>query len=241
MGSKAASDAGLLAYRELNERLGLTATAVKRLEDSRTGRNTRHALLPLIRQSIYSRLAGYEDVNDAERLCVDQAYGTSRVAAPANRRRLGKVAWSPRSSGTPTSRPVRGLHRHESCVASKESGQVLQRSWNGGAMDQGGQECRQVDSALLPDLPGKPRSSATLRLGVQPQELPPPAGTSKVCPVWSLTTLKEKLVKIGAKVTRHAKYVTFQLAEVAVPRQLFASILERIGRLKNSPALCPSG
>jgi len=46
-------------------------------------------------------------------------------------------------------------------------------------MDQGGQECRQVDSALLPDLPGKPRSSATLRLGVQPRELPPPAGTSK--------------------------------------------------------------
>jgi hypothetical protein len=58
---------------------------------------------------------------------------------------------------------------------------------------------------------------------------------------WSLTTLKEKLVKIGATVTRHAKYVTFQLAEVAVPRQLFASILERIGRLKSSPALCPSG
>ena len=58
---------------------------------------------------------------------------------------------------------------------------------------------------------------------------------------WSLTTLKEKLVQIGAKVTRHAEYVTFQLAEVAVPRQLFASILERIGRLKNSPALRPSG
>lgn len=57
---------------------------------------------------------------------------------------------------------------------------------------------------------------------------------------WSLTTLKEKLVKIGAKVTRHAKYVTFQLAEVAVPRQLFASILKRIGRLSQSPALCPS-
>ena len=48
---------------------------------------------------------------------------------------------------------------------------------------------------------------------------------------WSLTTLKEKLVKIGAKVTRHAKYVTFQLAEVAVPRKVFVSILERIGRL----------
>jgi hypothetical protein len=47
---------------------------------------------------------------------------------------------------------------------------------------------------------------------------------------WSLTTLREKLVKIGAKVVRHAKYVTFQLAEVAVPRKLFRAILRRIVR-----------
>jgi hypothetical protein len=47
----------------------------------------------------------------------------------------------------------------------------------------------------------------------------------------SLTTLREKLVKIGAKVARHSKYVFFQLAEVAVPRQLFAAIPERIRRL----------
>ena len=52
---------------------------------------------------------------------------------------------------------------------------------------------------------------------------------------WSLTTLREKLVKIGAKVTRHAKYVTFQLAEVAVPRWLFADILDRIARLALPP------
>jgi len=45
---------------------------------------------------------------------------------------------------------------------------------------------------------------------------------------WSLTTLREKLIKIGAKVVRHAKYVTFQMAEVAVLRELFAAILERI-------------
>jgi hypothetical protein len=50
--------------------------------------------------------------------------------------------------------------------------------------------------------------------------------------IWSLTTLREKLVKNGAKVVTHAKYVVFQLAEVAVPRQLFAAILERIGRLR---------
>jgi hypothetical protein len=48
---------------------------------------------------------------------------------------------------------------------------------------------------------------------------------------WTLTTLREKLIKIGAKVTRHSKYVTFQLAEVAVTRDLFAAILDRIARL----------
>jgi hypothetical protein len=52
---------------------------------------------------------------------------------------------------------------------------------------------------------------------------------------WSLTTLREKLIKIGAKVTRHSKYVTFQLAEVAVTRNLFAAILARIARLAIPP------
>ena len=55
---------------------------------------------------------------------------------------------------------------------------------------------------------------------------------------WTLTTLLEKLVKIGAKVVAHAKYLAFQLAEVAVPRQLFAAIVERIGRLRLA---CASG
>ena len=72
-GSKVTSDAGLLAYRELDEALGLTEPNAEMLTDSRLGANKRHLLLPLLRQSIYSRLAGYEDVNDAERLCVDPA------------------------------------------------------------------------------------------------------------------------------------------------------------------------
>ncbi len=49
---------------------------------------------------------------------------------------------------------------------------------------------------------------------------------------WSLTTPREKLVKIGAKVVRHGRYVTFQLAEVAVPRNLFGEILRRIDELR---------
>jgi hypothetical protein len=48
---------------------------------------------------------------------------------------------------------------------------------------------------------------------------------------WSLTTLREKLIKIGAKVVTHARYVTFQMAEVAIPRRLFEVILQHIRRL----------
>ena len=59
---------------------------------------------------------------------------------------------------------------------------------------------------------------------------------------WSLTTLREKLVKIGAKVVTHAHYVVFQMAEVAVPRRLFAAILERIRRLRRPEGcVAPSG
>jgi len=49
---------------------------------------------------------------------------------------------------------------------------------------------------------------------------------------WTLTTLREKLIKIGAKVVRHSKKVVFQMAEVAVPRELFRSILQAIGHLR---------
>jgi hypothetical protein len=52
---------------------------------------------------------------------------------------------------------------------------------------------------------------------------------------WSLTTLREKLVKIGARIVRHGRYVVFQLAEVAVPRVVFAAILRRIERLRGPP------
>jgi hypothetical protein len=53
---------------------------------------------------------------------------------------------------------------------------------------------------------------------------------------WSLTTMREKLVKVGAKIVRHGRYVIFQMAEVAVPRDLFADILRRIDRLRPKPA-----
>src|SRR3984893_12823651 len=72
-GSVVTSDAGLLPYRELDDVLRLTGGAGKLLGGARNGKNGRHALVGLLRQSVFSRLAGYEGVNDAERLRHDPA------------------------------------------------------------------------------------------------------------------------------------------------------------------------
>ena len=91
--------------------------------------------------------------------------------------------------------------------------------------------------------PGCPAApSATTRCGCSCSRSPttwPTSCASLALPhevaQWSLTTLREKLVKIGARIVRHGRYVVFQLAEVAVPRALFAAILRRIDRLRGPP------
>ena len=86
-GSRITSDAGLLAYHELEDALGLTSLAGSMLADSRTGKNGWHGLVGLLRQSVYGRLAGYEDVNDADRHR-DQPRSPRRAG-----RRLLQSAW----------------------------------------------------------------------------------------------------------------------------------------------------
>ena len=72
-GAKITSDAGLLPFRELDEAFRLTEKGSTVLSDPRHRNNTQHTMLALLRQGVYGRLAGYEDVNDAERLRVDPA------------------------------------------------------------------------------------------------------------------------------------------------------------------------
>jgi hypothetical protein len=73
-GSRVTSDGGLILVRELDERLGFGQLIEQHLTDSRRGKNTQFLFTDLLRQSIYSRLAGYEDLNDAERLCQDPTF-----------------------------------------------------------------------------------------------------------------------------------------------------------------------
>ena len=72
-GTKITSDAGLLAFRELDEAFRLTERGSTGLSDCRPGKNMQHTILALLRQGVYGRLAGYEDVNGADRLRVDPA------------------------------------------------------------------------------------------------------------------------------------------------------------------------
>src|SRR5918993_114549 len=101
-GARITSDGGLLAYRELDDALGLTAMAASLLSENRRGRNTRHRLLGLLRQAVYGRLAGYEDVNDAERLARDPAMraivgreGLARPAASSSEMGRFETEWLP--------------------------------------------------------------------------------------------------------------------------------------------------
>ncbi|MCH8112950.1 MAG: IS1380 family transposase [Proteobacteria bacterium] len=94
-GSRVTSDAGLLAYRELDDALGLTLMVGDELVDPRSGKNGQHAMKGLLRQSVFGRLGGYEDVNDADRLGRDPAMrwivgGRAVAKAAASTSQMGR-------------------------------------------------------------------------------------------------------------------------------------------------------
>jgi hypothetical protein len=420
-GSVVTSDAGLLAYRELDDALGLSVIAGEALADARTGKNGRHALVGMLRQSVFSRLAGYEDVNDAERLRHDPAmrwvvggkaakgraaspsqmgrFETRWLAAPGNLRALAalcgqcidgvrehrstdEIVLDMDSSVSPThgeqERSVWNGHFGCTCyhplfvfnqygdlercalrpgnvhsadgweqvlkpIVARYRGTMKHIAFRGDAafaqpkiyefLEAEGieyairlpsnQVLQERISHLLKRPVGRPAHyvqrlyksfqyeaaswphprRVVAKVEWHPGELFPRVGfvvtnlrqasknvvvfynrrgtceqwikegkaaikwTRLSCrsfnanavrlqlhalaynlgnflrtlaipePIaeWSLTTLREKLIKIGAKVVSHGRYVAFQMAEVAVPRQLFAAILERIAALRSPP------
>ena len=153
-GATITSDAGLLACRELDDALGLTETANECLQESRGGRNVQHKLVGLLRQSVYSRLAGYEDTNDAERLADDP---TMRVVV--GDRGIDRPAAS-----------ASAMSRFETEVLTQDSNVAglgrLNAKWVDGAIPssavsaQGGQALVAAERAGQADQDGRPSGAA---------------------------------------------------------------------------------
>ena len=102
-------------------------------------------------------------------------------------------------------------------------------------MDQGRQGRDQVDAAIVPNACGQRRRLQLHALAYNLGNFLRTLATPEPIKDWSLTSLKEKLIKTGAKVVSHGRYVAFQMAEVAIPRQMFQEILRLIAELRPQP------
>ena len=102
-------------------------------------------------------------------------------------------------------------------------------------MDQGRQERHQMDAAVMSEVPQQRGAAPASCAGLQSRQLHADFGSARRGGALVADDTAGKLVKIGAKVVRHGRYVTFQLAEVAVPRSLFQKILSLIENLRRRP------
>ena len=399
-GSSISSDGGLLLHRELDDALGLTDMAAGLITDPRTGRNGRHNLAGLLRQSVFPRLAGYEDVNDADRLCRDPVmrqliggravkrgaasasamgrFETKMLTRPENlaaladlpgrwidavhdRRPPKSITLDMDSSESPVHgdlercalrpgnvhsadgwedvlRPVlaryssdtrpsitRRYFRGDAAFAIPTLFDLLEaEGWGYAIRIKGNSKLYERISWLLRRRPGRPSHTVirtytsfqyqagswvkprrvVSRVEFHPGELFPRAGfivTNRSLPnervlafyngrgtagqhikegkyalkwtrlscmrfaanavrlqlhalaynlanflrtpatpseieTWSLTSLRERLIKTGTRLVRHGRHAIFQMAEAALPRQVFAGILGLINGLRDPPA-----
>ncbi len=196
------SDVGLLAYRELDDALGLSVLAGDRLAGCRAGKNGRHALVGLLRQSVFGRLADRTSTTPSGYVTILQCAGSSAVKLrkDALRHRARRVA-SKRS----------GLRRRQIFVAFVRS--VVNFYNKRGTAEQWITEGK--GAIKWTRLPCRTFAANAVRL--QLHALAYNLGnflrtlaTSEAMKEWSLTSLREKLIKIGAKVVSHGRYVAFR-------------------------------
>ena len=136
----------------------------------------------------------------------------------------GNVVWEP---------AWRRLHRDQPAPTCRARHRLLQSARRGGAVDKGREGRNQMDPAVRSGSSPPPPMRCAYTLGNFMRTLAMPEAAQP----WSLTSLREKVIKIGAKkVVSHGRYVTFQMAEVAVPRQMFADALALIARSRVPPA-----
>ena len=232
-GSRVPSDGGLILVRELDERLGFRDLITQHLTDPRAT-NTQFPLATLVRQSVYSRLAGYEDVNDAERLSLDPTFRligseqiwergaalTSRVhsfetelltrdenlagLAAINRELIARV--------DAPQRVVLDLDSTEIPVY----GQQEQSAYNG-HFESTCHRFRANEVRLWLSVVAYNLGNLWRRLAL-PQRIA----------TWSLTSLQHRLMKTGGRLLKHARYYWLLLAEGHLTRRLFGAILRRL-------------
>src|SRR6266849_1320501 len=275
-GSVITSDGGLLAYRELEDTFCLTDTGADALADARTGKNGRHRLAGLLRQSVFGRLAGYEDVNDADRLCRDPAMrwvvgGGAPMGRAASASQMGRfeTEWLARPKNLAALMDLPGrwivaVHTRRPpkiIVLDMDSSERPTYGAQEGSAYNGHFGCTCYHPLFVFNQRGtceqylkegknaikwtrlSCRSFAANAVRLQLHALAYNLGNfmrtlamPKTAQPWSLTSLREKLIKIGAKVVSHGRYVTFQMAEVAVSERMFKDILMLIARLRAPPA-----
>ena len=190
--------------------LGLIDLAGAVLSECGRGKNTRQLLTGLFCQSVFGRLAYYEDVNEADRLAHGSAMRTvvdrdgldRRVAVTSQMGRF-ETEWLTSEANLAALTDLSGawIDRVHACKLQT----TIVLDMDNSVSETDGRTGRHANCTLAP-----------------PPEIAP----------WSMTTLRERLVKIGAKIVRHGRSGIFQMAEVMVARDLFQQILTAIAALR---------
>src|SRR5215469_9230125 len=181
----------------------------------RSGLNTRSGYRPTRFCRAGSAICSRAQSDDLRTMCA----GSMPISAIRPEPGPSRGGLSPRSSGIPKTLSPRRLHPDKHEPPGRAHRCVLQQARDVRAMDQGGQRRDQVDATVVPNVRRQrgaaPASCAPYNRGNFLRTLATPEPIKD----WSLTSLTEKLIKIGAKVVSHGHYVAFQMAEVAIARQ----------------------